>query len=88
MKFTIPNIGGHGSYTCNHFIRWCVKLGIGLGVMDIARGFTKGVFVGIGNKLVECLDSEKEKLEKKTEKLAKELNSEKGEDISEVETDE
>lgn len=85
MKFTIPNIGGNGTYTCNHFIRWCVKLGIGLGVMDIARGFTKGVFVAVNNRLVKRLDSEADKLKEKTEELAKELNAEKGEDISEVE---
>lgn len=85
MKFTIPNLGGTGEYTCKHFIRWCVKLGIGLGVMDIARGCTKGFFIAIGNRLVKGLDSEADKLKEKTEELAKELNAEKGEDISEVE---
>lgn len=88
MKFEIPNLGGHGSYTCKHFIGWCIKLGIGLGVIDISRGFTKGFFVAIGNRLVKGLDSEADKLKEKTEELAKELNAEKEEDISEVETDE
>lgn len=60
MKFTIPNIGGNGTYTCNHFIRWCVKLGIGLGVMDIARGCTKGLFVWVGDKLTKKIEEEKD----------------------------
>ena len=77
MKFTIPNLGGAGgSYTCRHFLGWMVKLGIGLGVMDIARGCTKGVFVWFGDKLTKKLDAEKEKIEE-TE----------SEDISEVESE-
>lgn len=77
MKFTIPNLGGAGgSYTCKHFLSWMATLGIGLGVMDIARGFTKGLFVYVGDKLTKKLDSEKEKIEKAD-----------SEDISEVENE-
>lgn len=77
MKFTIPNLGAAGgSYTCRNFLGWMVQLGIGLGVMDIARGCTKGVFVWIGDKLTKKLDSEKDKIEKAD-----------SEDISEVESE-
>lgn len=71
MKFTIPNLGGTGEYTCRHFLSWMATLGIGLGVMDIARCCTKGLFVWVGDKLTKKLDSEKEKTDP--------------EDISEVE---
>lgn len=60
MKFTIPNIGGTGEYTCRHFLRWMATLGIGLGVMDIARGCTKGLFVWVGDKLTKKIEEEKD----------------------------
>lgn len=60
MKFTIPNLGGTGEYTCRHFLSWMATLGIGLGVMDIARGCTKGLFVWVGDKLTKKIEEEKD----------------------------
>lgn len=61
MKFTIPNLGAAGgTYTCRHFLSWMATLGIGLGVMDIARGCTKGLFVWVGDKLTKKIEEEKD----------------------------